>query len=552
MFLLQFRHIYDKIYSYNPILSNHKNGDHVQIAMCDEHRPSQQRQAQASNQAIMYNIIIYKGDIMRLFKNTRCRKIAASVLTACLMLSMLPVMSLTVSAATADYTIYLADGEIRKYDAYGDPLTSVENPGITVSGSATDGWVYTFTNISFTTTATQGIYFGDTNATMILVDDSTITGGSDSTGEVYGIYADGSLTIDGNGSLNVTAGNGTDSYGIFARRGLIVENGDITITTCNASSNITYGIYARGENSVVIRGGNITATAGDAPNSISFGVYAYNSMIVEGGILKAYSGNASSDAYGIYADVNLNISGGEVYAEAKTATESYGIYNRSYGSAAMNITGGSVTGVGDTVGIYSETPILATNAPLTGSDNRDGTGATQIDDWNGTNSTKKWMKIAVPTPHNHSWATDWTSNDTHHWHKCNNPDCPIEDDADKNGYGEHTPNADDGDCTTAILCSVCGAVTTPKKEQHDFEWIIDKAATEKQTGLKHEECTLCHTKRNENTVIAASDSSDEKSPQTGDNTTAWLWTVLLFASSAVILDRIGTHKRREKDTEHTA
>ena len=37
------------------------------------------------------------------------------------------------------------------------------------------------------------------------------------------------------------------------------------------------------------------------------------------------------------------------------------------------------------------------------------------------------------------------------------------------GYGEfanHIPNADDGDCTTAITCSVCGAVTTAAKENH--------------------------------------------------------------------------------------
>ncbi len=32
--------------------------------------------------------------------------------------------------------------------------------------------------------------------------------------------------------------------------------------------------------------------------------------------------------------------------------------------------------------------------------------------------------------------------------------------------GAHTPNADDGDCTTAITCSICGEVTTPAKANH--------------------------------------------------------------------------------------
>ncbi len=33
-------------------------------------------------------------------------------------------------------------------------------------------------------------------------------------------------------------------------------------------------------------------------------------------------------------------------------------------------------------------------------------------------------------------------------------------------YGAHTPNADDGDCTTAITCSLCGEVTTEAKATH--------------------------------------------------------------------------------------
>ncbi len=36
---------------------------------------------------------------------------------------------------------------------------------------------------------------------------------------------------------------------------------------------------------------------------------------------------------------------------------------------------------------------------------------------------------------------------------------------------------------------------------HDYEWIIDTPADKQNTGLKHEECTTCHTKQNEGTVI---------------------------------------------------
>ena len=88
-------------------------------------------------------------------------------------------------------------------------------------------------------------------------------------------------------------------------------------------------------------------------------------------------------------------------------------------------------------------------------------------------------------------------------------------------------------CTTTGLtegkhCSVCGEILIPqevvaaldhaydnacdttcnnngcdhtREPSHDYVWIIDVEATISSTGLKHEECTVCHVTRNENTVI---------------------------------------------------
>ena len=48
----------------------------------------------------------------------------------------------------------------------------------------------------------------------------------------------------------------------------------------------------------------------------------------------------------------------------------------------------------------------------------------------------------------------------------------------------------------------CTACKTPAEEgAHTFQWIVDKPATEDETGLKHEECTMCHYERNEDTPI---------------------------------------------------
>ena len=43
--------------------------------------------------------------------------------------------------------------------------------------------------------------------------------------------------------------------------------------------------------------------------------------------------------------------------------------------------------------------------------------------------------------------------------------------------------------------------TPAEEEAHTFQWIVDKPATEDETGLKHEECTMCHYERNEDTPI---------------------------------------------------
>lgn len=88
-------------------------------------------------------------------------------------------------------------------------------------------------------------------------------------------------------------------------------------------------------------------------------------------------------------------------------------------------------------------------------------------------------------------------------------------------FAAHTPTKDDGDCTTAIKCSVCGMETTPAKTHiisdwlsdalnhwkeciktdcthtelstvHTYgKWVIDKDATETETGSKHRDCSVC-------------------------------------------------------------
>ena len=63
------------------------------------------------------------------------------------------------------------------------------------------------------------------------------------------------------------------------------------------------------------------------------------------------------------------------------------------------------------------------------------------------------------------------------------------------GKGDHVY---DNGCDT--MCNVCFARRTTS---HKYEWVIDAEATCGKAGKKHKECTACHNKTEENTVIAA-------------------------------------------------
>lgn len=72
------------------------------------------------------------------------------------------------------------------------------------------------------------------------------------------------------------------------------------------------------------------------------------------------------------------------------------------------------------------------------------------------------VQITVNAAHDYS---DWKFDENEHWKECKYGDSVIE------------------------------------KGEHAFEWVTDKEATETEKGIAHEECTVCHAKRNENTEV---------------------------------------------------
>ena len=111
----------------------------------------------------------------------------------------------------------------------------------------------------------------------------------------------------------------------------------------------------------------------------------------------------------------------------------------------------------------------------------------QYNDGSGSSNIKAYQKITVKPyvgSHTHTYGGSWYSDANSHWHQCTDTDCPD-------------PRASTKDSTS-----------------HTFVWKVDKAATKTQTGLKHEECTVCRHKRSENTVIPMLSGSGTATPGT--------------------------------------
>ena len=88
--------------------------------------------------------------------------------------------------------------------------------------------------------------------------------------------------------------------------------------------------------------------------------------------------------------------------------------------------------------------------------NDDDLSVTDVDD-SLVDLTINPCTLTITTPHVHQWATEWTSDGTHHWHECTAEGCTLTAgtaNSGKDGYAEHNWTA--ANCTTAKACSICG------------------------------------------------------------------------------------------------
>ena len=179
--------------------------------------------------------------------------------------------------------------------------------------------------------------------------------------------------------------------------------------------------------------------------------------------------------------------------------------------------------------------------------------------------------------HNHTSDT-WLHDGTNHWKVC---DCNAVFDK-----AAHTAAADDGNCTTPVLCEVCRETMTAANADHTWGvWTSNSDGTHTRRcttpgcteGVETETCTdanhdytcdLCGaalprpaptaTPTAAPTATPAPTSTPPQPtprptataqpviPATGDTDTPVLWTVLLFLSGAALLTLTANTKRRKR------
>ena len=230
---------------------------------------------------------------------TKFTKLWSILLALAMVVGMLPTIALAAGSESADFV--------------SDPTTALALLNAAKTGTADSTWdndtkTLTLGGVNFETTAATAVKLPD-GATIVLNGENIIKSGSRD--YCYGIYAEGSLTISGSGTLNVTGDTaGTYSYGIYTNNGNISVTGG-TVNAYGGNADYSYGIYAKQD--MNIEDGTVNAYGGEA--KYSRGIEAGNDISISGGIVNTIGGKASRFiSYGICAGNSLIISCGSLIA----------------------------------------------------------------------------------------------------------------------------------------------------------------------------------------------------------------------------------------------
>ena len=460
-------------------------------------------------------------------KSTIKRKIGVCLMALAMIVAMIPSWSITANAAS-DYGLVVDDANVTSDRTSGDgwsynPTTNTLT--LTNYNYSQDGWRYG--------DYSGGIYCLSNLTIKLIGNNSVNNTYSYQFNDSCGIYVSGRLTITGDGSLTTSGGSGVfdnniygrGSYGIMAG-GLTVNNG--TITAIGKKAGVSYGIGTVGSSKdIIVKGGTITATGASATSG-SCGIQCSGNFKMTGGKVTATAGEVSSPngkSCGISSGLSISCSGeGVLVAEGKSEAmhssqttypngytkgdktfRTYGIAtdemytvseanNKRWHNSDVIVTAKSHYKIGKTDKQFDKR-ISFTN------EIENGSGVFYMKDAKGNiykgtisyNLDKTAPKISGATDGGiYCVSKSITVNDSHlkevkdgntvlgasngtytlpaGTHNITATDLAGNSTSITVTVNEaHDPNKDDGNCTTAVTCKVCGDVVTPAKT-HNYTW----------------------------------------------------------------------------------
>lgn len=360
----------------------------------------------------------------------------------------------------------------------------------------------------------------DGGAVNLYASTFTFSGGTISSNHAneYG----GAVYLSISGKLNMTGGE-------ICNNTAAEEGGAVHVYGQNATFNLSSGtitgneavdggaVYLNQENSTLnMTGGEISGNKAARYGGAVYMFRATSTLNLSGGTIKNNTAGSSGGA--VYFNTTsdgkiqgiLNISGNPVVKDNTVSDKANNVALKT--GKTLSIVEAMTDGA--SVGITTESteyPVVFSNAYDT-----NYKGYFFADDENAHvnyNSDKK-LELAAGAPHTHSWATAWSKNDTHHWHECTATGCDVTNDADKNGYAEHTYDqeiatadykASDATCTakaTYYKSCICGAKGTATFESGEIDADNHTGSLgDWQTSAdKHwKEYSCCHVKAEEAT-----------------------------------------------------
>ncbi len=264
-------------------------------------------------------------------------------------------------------------------------------------------------------------------------------------GQISGTY----VCLDQNITANQNIGINVDT---LCLNGYTFDLGNYTlrfmgnVTVCDCYKN-PGKITSENSGEIFNRGTLTLADGAQITGDVTLTNELNNTLNITGGVINL------TETANIDNEGTLNMSGGSV-----TGME-YGIKNTGtiYLSGSPSISGGAdysdlCNNTGKIYAQSSDGTTAYTGEPLRLEVNSPSNGQVavynaDIDSFSLVNTDGYILaanngNLILAFPHTHSWATDWTSNATHHWHECTADGCEVTVNSEKNGYGEHDYTGD--------------------------------------------------------------------------------------------------------------